>query len=465
MENTLENNVDLEILNSESQNVNDNLNNSKNDIVEEKKDTIIEKTPEPKQSKKTENIFYFDARGKIKDFFQNEFDTCPPKLMNRFLNFFNNILIYEEEGRKLQPRLLFTSNVEIIAKNIPSTEKHTMFVDDDELYFEKRMKALIPFTEDDWWVFISTKDNKIAYGIIKTLTNISDPTFKESLLTCEKLSTRKDNFDLIMVEKYSDFIISFTSVTNAIVHKLNVNFTIDEHVNSTDAGTEIDKFIEACFLKYKPKSKTSLSNAKFLLKKTMTRAIRKVHGTICVIVDKNYADNKFFSDGVWLKEPINMAKIFSSTGSNSELKQKSCVELFLSMLNSDGITILDNSGKLRAYGVFVETNMEKTKNVAGGARKRAAYTVINCRRTKIAGVYFQSQEGEIIYSDVKGYKSSMKSSEEKAKAKKLKEEKAKEETLKEETIKEETINLEETTTNTNEIFEADTTYTDTETQE
>ena len=121
MENTLENNVDLEILNSESQNVNDNLNNSKNDIVEEKKDTIIEKTPEPKQSKKTENIFYFDARGKIKDFFQNEFDTCPPKLMNRFLNFFNNILIYEEEGRKLQPRLLFTSNVEIIAKNIPST--------------------------------------------------------------------------------------------------------------------------------------------------------------------------------------------------------------------------------------------------------------------------------------------------------------------------------------------------------
>ena len=47
------------------------------------------------------------------------------------------------------------------------------------------------------------------------------------------------------------------------------------------------------------------------------------------------------------------------------------------------ITVVDNLGRVRAYNVFVETNRKSTKSVVGGARKRAAYTIINSRRKKI----------------------------------------------------------------------------------
>ena len=50
---------------------------------------------------------------------------------------------------------------------------------------------------------------------------------------------------------------------------------------------------------------------------------------------------------------------------------------------------------------FVESNIKRTKNVIGGARKRAAYTIINSRRKHIVGVYFQSHEGEIFYKSLK----------------------------------------------------------------
>ena len=69
--------------------------------------------------------------------------------------------------------------------------------------------------------------------------------------------------------------------------------------------------------------------------------------------------------------------------------------------NYDGITVIDNTGRIRAYNCFVETSMNNEKNIIGGARKRAAYTLINTKVKKIIGVYFQSHEGEMFYIPVR----------------------------------------------------------------
>ena len=128
---------------------------------------------------------------------------------------------------------------------------------------------------------------------------------------------------------------------------------------------------------------------------------KNVHGALCVVVDKDYVDNGFFSDGIWLKEPISFSKLFMQSSSYSEPKLLAFCDLFMGMLNYDGITVVDNTGTIRAYNVFVETNINRLQNINGGARKRAAYTVINSRRRKIIGIYFQSHDGEVFYKDVK----------------------------------------------------------------
>ena len=122
---------------------------------------------------------------------------------------------------------------------------------------------------------------------------------------------------------------------------------------------------------------------------------------MCVIVDKDYKDNGFFEDGIWLENPISFSKVFTQSKSYSEEKLQAFATLFINMLNFDGITVVDTTGRVLAYNVFVQSNINRTKNVIGGARKRAAYTIINSRRKHIVGVYFQSHEGEIFYKSLK----------------------------------------------------------------
>ena len=83
-----------------------------------------------------------------------------------------------------------------------------------------------------------------------------------------------------------------------------------------------------------------------------------------------------------------------SAGGGTSLK-------FAPIAAAEGITVIDNTGRIRAYNCFVETSMNNEKNIIGGARKRAAYTLINTRVKKIIGVYFQSHEGEMFYIPVR----------------------------------------------------------------
>ena len=69
------------------------------------------------------------------------------------------------------------------------------------------------------------------------------------------------------------------------------------------------------------------------------------------------------------------------------------------MLDFDGITIIDNAGRIRAYNVFIESSQDKQNKVIGGARRRAAYSILHNKNKKIIGVYFQSQDGDNFYKE------------------------------------------------------------------
>ena len=132
----------------------------------------------------------------------------------------------------------------------------------------------------------------------------------------------------------------------------------------------------------------------------LSNVMSYVNGSICVVVDKDYKDNGLFEDGIWLKEPIPFSKLFTQSKSYNEEKLQAYADLLVNMLAFDGITILDNLGRLRAYNVFVEPNSKKVGYIVGGARKRAAYHILSTRKKDIIGVYFQSHEGEIFFQEV-----------------------------------------------------------------
>lgn len=344
------------------------------------------------------NIFYENAKTSVKDFLKEEFSDFPLKMRTRILDFFYKVSNYEEEGVKLKPSILFTNKINEVVNTVPKSFKLVLFTDEDESLFNSRMKCLLAFSKHDWTIFVDIQENQYTYGICKTFNSVKDKNFNQLIFNNEILKTKNENkiISLILLESFNSNCITLKSLSQK---RLNINLSLATAPNQ-DFEDVIKEFVTASFSKLRT-TKRKLKEIKTLYQNIFENAFKNINGAICVVVDKDYEDKGFLSDGIWLETPIEFSKLFLQSKSFDESKLLSMSNLFIDMLNYDGITIVDNLGRIRAYNVFVETNTNRTRTIVGGARKRAAYTIINSRRKRIIGAYFQSHDGEILFETVK----------------------------------------------------------------
>lgn len=340
-------------------------------------------------------IFSYElGREKVNNFFSTEFSTLNSELIGHTLRLIPKLLNYQEEGVRIRPTLLFCDSLDKILKFIPNSYAINIFSDEMPDNFHMRIKSLAGLTSNEWIIFVEQKNNKFNYGLIKCINSIKDESFEKLVFSC-------NNFDK------SENIIFFRALSNTAVElksnksqNLIIDFTLEDKNTITPPELQLNDFVDDTFKKLRT-TKKKLVDIKVLYQNIFEKALKKISGAICVVVDKDYQDSGFFADGVWLKTPIEFSKLFLQSKSFSEAKLLDISNLFIDMLNYDGITIIDNTGRVLAYNVFVESSSSRAANIIGGARKRAAYTITNTKRSKILGVYFQSHDGEVFYKRVK----------------------------------------------------------------
>ena len=343
-----------------------------------------------------ELIFFDNAKESVTKFFEQEFENFPPLLMSHFLNRFNDMLDYAEEDLKIKPKIIFTDNIESIVKSVPKTMALTIFEDNEATMFNSRLKATLALARQDWCLFIDLKEDKISYGLVMSFRSIKDKNFLQVLENATFSKERLAKTHCIIARPLNSYSMLLHSISG---ETLTVNFSLDKSKNNIFTK-EIKELVDATFSKLRT-TQRKLEDMKNMYLNIFTSVLNDVHGALCVIVDKDYVDNGLFEDGIWLKEPINFSKLFTQSKSYSEEKLQAHADLFLKMLNFDGITIIDNLGRLRAYNVFVEPNSKKVGYIVGGARKRAAFHILSTKRKGIVGVYFQSHEGEVFFQALK----------------------------------------------------------------
>jgi hypothetical protein len=299
---------------------------------------------------------------------------------------------------------MFTNDIHAIVKALPNPSKIELFADENEHMFASRLKSIVPFCRFDWSVYVNIAPGVIAYGIFRNFNSIKEEGLEELIFGSQVLRDKADKVFGIFIKPESSFTVKMKSLRGRIA---NINFALDiKTVNDWD--DEIHEFVEASFSRLKTTAK-KLTEVKTLYKNIFKTVLKNIGGTICVVVDKDYnmgvgengEKDEFFADGIWLKEPIQLSKLFLSSQAYVEEKLTAMANVFFTMLNFDGITIVDNSGRILAYNVFIETNLRTAGQIIGGARKRAAYTIINSRKRGIIGLYFQSHDGEMFWAPVK----------------------------------------------------------------
>jgi len=342
-----------------------------------------------------EMIFYDGAKERVTNFFEQEFPSFSPLILSNFLNRFNDLLNYSEEGKFIRPNIVFTNNIEAVTKAIPKTNLLTIFEDKDATQFSSRLKSILAIAERNWMMFIDIKEQKVSYGLLMSFGSIKDKRAINALIENSSLKDKPTKISCILARPLNFYTMSLHSISG---EDLIVNFSLDKSKH-TNFSVEVKEFVDATFSKLRT-TQRKLQDMKTMYLNIFSNVMSDVNGSICVIVDKEYKDNGLFSDGIWLKEPISFSKLFTQSKSYSEEKLQAYATLFINMLNFDGITIIDNKGQIRAYNVFVEPNSKRVGYIVGGARKRAAYYLLSSKRKGIIGVYFQSHDGEVFFQEM-----------------------------------------------------------------
>lgn len=339
-------------------------------------------------------IYFEDARKSILETFSIEFPDLTINDIDTFTGMLYHLLHYEEEGKKIRPTIFVTTNINSVVKAVPKTKKIVFYEDADFSNFKTHLKALMCFCTSDWNMYISFGENIIEYGIVKTLCSIKDRSLIQALSEKSLLESIAKRNNLVVINVLGGGVVRLTGAKGSDCSIcFNLNSQYEYNWNN-----EINDFVEACVSKIKT-TKRKLQDIKNLIGNIFHRVLRDLHGTICMVVDKEYKDKGFLQDGTWLKEPIEFGKMFLRSSNYDESVLRSYADVLTTMLDFDGITVIDNAGRIRAYNVFIESSPNAQKKVIGGARKRAAYTILENKSKKIIGVYFQSQDGDNFYKE------------------------------------------------------------------
>lgn len=362
--------------------------------MNEEREEVKLETPAPTPVKQ---IMYFEsAYNAIQCLFEAEFEKIPNEDLQRFLSLFYIFSNYKEEVNSIKPTLYITNGINSIIKNVPSASKIILFTDSDGTLVRARMKAMACFCLNNWDLYINFGSGKVEYGIIKAMNSVKDKSLADSIFSSNEL---KEKIELIRLNVIGGGRLEIRGIQG---NELNISFNFLPMDREGNWREGVEHFVDAITEKLKTKSKKKAEEVKNVYKNMFSRLLKNSHGTICLVVDKDFKDiRKFLRDGVWLQQPINFSNVLLKNF--SEYKFQSYSDVLASMLDFDGITVIDNSGQILAYNVFIESKTENDDRVIGGARLRAANTLLSHPNKKIVGVYFQSTNGYNFFKDAKFY--------------------------------------------------------------
>lgn len=302
--------------------------------------------------------------------------------------FFN----YEEEGAKLSFDVLILKDIEMMKKRLSTyLFQDVVSVEKDNLNLKKQIKSLAPFSTNGWNVFVSKEDESFVFGIYKDFTPIGALDISEVL---------KENY--ILIKKIDNEVLEFANGLS----QLYLHLSIVKKSLSFNRAEQIKKLTQNIISSLNEDE----NKAQFQknLHNLFAYALEKSHGCIVAVQEVGNDVDEFFKNGIFFQKPIELYDeylnyIKDCSPDNDKVQRHYSITGILSVaINIDGIVLIDSKARLLAYNVFIDNDKSAvdTSVVSGGARKRAAHSIIHTKPQGLIGVYFQSHDGESEFKEL-----------------------------------------------------------------
>lgn len=355
----------------------------------------------------SEKVTFSSNNYAINAFFATQKVALPKRLYQDLLVFLSKACTYEEEERRIRPSLIIGHN--LLDKQVKSiVQADIVVLAEDQVektHLSKRLKSMLPFCNNGWRVFLNLDNEILTYGIMRNFNGPSGFSIDDILTNMSTVDKESLSVSFVLIDVASNF---------EILLKGNVDrCTIDFRLNDENTETETHaRFCEDLLSAHEG----DIARVATAFRKTVNLFPQKLHGSICLLIKHDHVlPDDILKDGIFLSDPIDifpiLAEDLNEKQSNhtishtiaSHEKYHAYTGLLLEMLNIDGITVVDNKGRIRAYNVFVSPDVTDAANLSGGARKRAANYLKKQNNSDYIGVYFQSQDGMSTYERVDSY--------------------------------------------------------------
>lgn len=350
-------------------------------------------------------ISFSQNNDKILSFLNSQNIDLSPELYDELLAFLSKACTYEEEERKIRPSVVIGHNLlDDHSKSITQATTITFAEEPiNDAHLNKRLKSFLPFCNNGWRVFINIDKSYITWGIVRNFNGPSGLDYAEILTSMTKEDIDNLNTDFVLIDVISNYEIKLSGNNNSCI----IDFRLTQ--DSEDRNNPQSLFCQDLLSGYA----TDIIKTHKAYSKIVDLFSQKLHGSICLIIKHDYSlPDKILKDGVFLNEPIDIYSVLDNELNgdnpvhdinaiiNSHQKFHALSGILLEMMNIDGITIVDNKGRIRAFNVFVRPESANNVTLSGGARKRAANFLKHQTNCNYIGVYFQSQDGMSSYERI-----------------------------------------------------------------
>lgn len=311
--------------------------------------------------------------------------SCLQILKNELVEVANQLSDYYEEGTHLFPEVILLDDLDQFVKEYPCIYNifYTGYIADKEL--QRAIKMCAPLANNGWNIFIEVREDKIRWGVVNLeLTAVATPIYNKIKDDKEK------NYQLVYIKNIGLKTVEFVSRGCENIYKISLSLKNIEDILRDEVSNFCDVIVGDL--------DGDKSGSKGIIEKTINTAIQQGHGNLIVVIkdeDEATAIPEILKNGAKIT-PIDFPVLYHDfCYGRKNLESHTCLEkyidLVVSMLNHDGITVFTTKGKVIGFHFIVENDTRTTEEQEGGSRHKAYHKL--CTSDQILKVLMRTQEG------------------------------------------------------------------------
>lgn len=298
---------------------------------------------------------------------------------------------YREEDVPLYPEVFVVPSSDTIASISPGTQRvplRTVKLSDGA---ERILKDGASLAVSGWaiYVVVETGDNVAEYGVFRSRVHSFAMSAEETMTDFDETSP------CLIIRNRGRLVVE---LHNTKQETFTATFTAAEATKSQLAGHVAD------FASVVSTSSAEDVRERFAtyLARTLLDFLQHCHGTLLAahVPPKNSEPPELLTDGVWLKDPLDLAGVYQVAVESSDAQSLAVLQayesLLIGMIASDGVVVFGTNGTLLGYRVFLKPTEEEKKSLPdkGGGRRRTYALMEQRLGEQLKAALFRSQDGD-----------------------------------------------------------------------